>query len=100
MTEVENKIWHWHPVWFLGRQPNSGLQQTKSQCAPDVLEWLSFDVPQLKAGTGKFRDASIINTSANQINTTDLKRWLNKARDIQWDYKNLIKRKGKLERLK
>jgi hypothetical protein len=29
-----------------------------------------------------------------------LKRWLAKSRDIQWDYKNIVKRKGKLERLR
>jgi len=28
----------------------------------------------------------------------DLKRWLKKASDIQWDYKNSVKRKGRLER--
>lgn len=37
---------------------------------------------------------------SNQLNTEDLQRWLAKARDIQWDYKNLIRRKGQLERLK
>jgi hypothetical protein len=30
----------------------------------------------------------------DEINTADLHRWLAKARDIQWDYKNLVKRKG------
>ena len=30
----------------------------------------------------------------------DLKRWLEKSIEIQWDYKNIVKRKGKLERLK
>jgi hypothetical protein len=30
----------------------------------------------------------------------DLARWLVKARDIQWDYRNLARRKGRLERLK
>ena len=29
-----------------------------------------------------------------------LNRWLAKARDIQWDYQNIVRRKGKLERLK
>jgi hypothetical protein len=29
-----------------------------------------------------------------------LKRWLEKSEQIQWDYKNIVKRKGKLERLK
>jgi len=54
---------------------------------------------QLKPGTGKFKDASILYTSVDQINTSDLQKWLKKSRDIQWDYKN-IRKKGVLERLK
>jgi hypothetical protein len=59
-----------------------------------------FDEEQLKPGTGKFKDASITYTDADQINVKDLKRWLAKSKKIQWDYKNIVKRKGKLERLK
>jgi len=33
------------------------------------------------------------------VKKKDLKRWLGKAREIQWDYKNIVKRRGKLERL-
>jgi len=48
---------------------------------------------------GSFKAAEIRFTSATQINKTDLKRWLEKSRQIQWDYKNIVKRKGVLERL-
>jgi hypothetical protein len=59
----------------------------------------SFEEEKLKPGTGKFKDASIRYTDASQIDRQDLKRWLEKARNIQWDYRNLIKRKGKLKRI-
>ncbi|MCY1552726.1 hypothetical protein D9M68_891420 [compost metagenome] len=59
----------------------------------------SFEEPALQ-NEGTFKAAEMRYTDVTQINTDDLKRWLEKARDIQWDYKNLIKRKGKLERLK
>jgi hypothetical protein len=49
---------------------------------------------------GSFKAAEIRYTSADQIDTADLKRWLKKAREIQWDYKNIVKRKGQLKRLK
>lgn len=61
---------------------------------------MGFEEEQLKPGTGKFKDASILYTSADQINTDDLHRWLEKSIGIQWDYKNLVRRKGVLERLK
>jgi len=67
-----------------------------------VLFWsgASFEEPLLKPGSGKFKDASIDYISQDDIKVDDLKRWLQKARDIQWDYKNIVKRKGVLERLK
>jgi hypothetical protein len=60
----------------------------------------SFEEDALKPGTGIFKDASITYSVFEDIQTTDLKRWLKKSKDIQWDYKNIVKRKGKLERLK
>lgn len=59
----------------------------------------SFEEEKLKPGTGKFKDASITYTAADQINAEELSTWLSKARKIQWDYKNLVKRKGVLEKL-
>lgn len=54
-----------------------------------------FDESELKPGAGKFKDASVRYTSADQINATDLTRWLKKSKAVQWDYKNIYKRKGK-----
>lgn len=59
-----------------------------------------FDEENLIVREGKFKDASILYNSAVEINTTDIKRWIEKSKEIQWDYKNIAKRKGKLERLK
>lgn len=61
---------------------------------------IEFGEEKLQQGTGKFKDASITFTAVDQVNPEELDRWLRKAREIQWDYKNLIKRKGKLEKLK
>ena len=58
-----------------------------------------FKEEKLKAGTGKFKDASIVYTSPDQVDVTDLNNWLKLSREIQWDYKNLVKRKGQLQRL-
>ena len=59
-----------------------------------------FQEEKLSALGKKFKDASVFYTAADQINAADLKRWLKKSREIQWDYKNIVKKKGKLERLK
>lgn len=100
LTEAENKIWHAHPVWFLDGNPIVGYSKLKDCIRLMFWSGIDFDEDQLKPGTGKFKDASIRYTDAGQINTKDLQRWLEKSRNIQWDYKNIVKRKGKLERLK
>lgn len=100
LTEAENKMWHAHPVWFLNGNPIVGYSKLKDCIRLMFWSGMDFDENQLKPGTGKFKDASIRYTDVDQIKTKDLKRWLEKSREIQWDYKNIVKRKGKLERLK
>jgi hypothetical protein len=100
LAEAESKIWHAHPVWFLEGNPIVGYSRLKAGIRLMFWSGASFDEENLKPGTGKFKDASILYTKAEQINADNLKRWLNKSREIQWDYKNIVKRKGQLERLK
>jgi hypothetical protein len=100
LPDAENKIWHRHPVWFLDGNPIVGYSKLKAGIRLMFWSGASFDEEQLKPGTGKFKDASITFNSANEIDEVDLKRWLDRSRSIQWDYKNVIKRKGKLERLR
>ena len=100
LPEGENKIWHAHPVWFLDGNPVVGYSKLKGCIRLFFWSGAGFDEEELKPGTGKFKDASIRYTDADQINPEDLKRWLEKSRRIQWDYKNLIKRKGSLKRIK
>lgn len=99
LPEAENKIWHAHPVWFLDGNPIVGYSKLKA-CVR-LLFWSgqSFDEVDL-AVEGKFKAAEARFTEAAQVDAKSLKRWLKKARDIQWDYLNLVRRKGRLERLK
>ena len=100
LPEAESKIWHRHPVWFLEGNPIVGYSKLKAGIRLMFWSGASFDEPGLTPGTGKFKDASVLYNSAEEIDLKDLKRWLKKSREIQWDYKNLVKRKGVLERLK
>jgi hypothetical protein len=98
LPEAENKIWHAHPVWFLDGNPIVGYSKLK-HCVR-LLFWSgqSFDESALH-NVGSFKAAEARFTEASQVDVSDLERWLGKARDIQWDYKNIVRRKGKLERL-
>lgn len=99
LPKAENKIWHAHPVWFLDGNPVVGYSKLKNSVRLLFWSGQSFDEPALQ-NEGSFKAAEMRYTSADQVNTKDLKRWLKKAKDIQWDYKNIVKRKGVLERLK
>jgi hypothetical protein len=100
LTESENKIWHSHPVWFLEGNPTVGYSKQKKGIRLMFWSGADFDEKNLNVRGVKFKDASIFYNNTTDINIDDLTRWLKKSREIQWDYKNLIKRKGKLERLK
>ena len=99
---AECKIWHRHPVWFLDGNPITGYSKLKGP--PPCIRLLfwsgqSFDEPGLEP-EGSFKAAEARYTSVDEIDEKALKKWLKKSAAIQWDYKNIVKRKGKLERLK
>ncbi len=100
LTEAESKIWHAHPVWFLDGNPIVGYSKQKAGWRLMFWSGADFEEADLKVRGGKFKDASIFFNTVEEINIKDIKRWLKKSRNIQWDYKNIVKRKGQLERLK
>jgi hypothetical protein len=99
LPEAENKIWHAHPVWFLDGNPVAGYSKLKGGVRLLFWSGQTFDEPGLK-NEGSFKAAEARFTAVEQVDLANLARWLGKARDIQWDYKNIVKRRGKLERLK
>jgi hypothetical protein len=96
---AENRVWHAHPVWFLDGNPIVGYSKLKD-CVR-LLFWSgqSFQEGGLKK-EGSFKAAEVRYTAADQVDSAKLRLWLTEAREIQWDYKNLIRRKGRLQRLK
>lgn len=99
LTSTESKIWHAHPVWFINGNPIVGYSKQKNGIRLMFWSGADFDEELLSVRGKKFKDASIFYTQASEIVAKDLKRWLLKSKEIQWDYKNIVKRKGKLERL-
>ena len=100
LPEAENKVWHGHPVWFLDGNPTVGYSKQKPGIR--LMFWSGADFGEDGLGIlgKKFKDASVFFNDVSEVRTSDLRRWLEKAREIQWDYKNIVKRKGRLERLR
>jgi len=97
---TESKLWHGHPVWFIEGNPITGFSKEKKGIRLMFWSGADFDEELLSVKGEKFKDASVYYNSESEINEEDLTRWLKKSEEIQWDYKNLVKRKGVLERLK
>ncbi len=100
LTDAEHKIWHAHPVWFLDGNPIVGYSKQKSGLRLMFWSGADFEEEALNVRGGKFKDASISYKNVAEVETNDVQRWLQKSRAIQWDYKNIVKRKGQLIRLK
>jgi hypothetical protein len=97
LTNAESKIWHGSPVWFMDGNPIVGYSKLKDGI--QLLFWSGASFEERFKPVGKFKAAEIRYTDAAQINRDDLTRWLDKSKEIQWDYKNIVKRRGVLERL-
>lgn len=95
---AESKLWHGHPVWFLSGNPIVGYSKLKDSVRLLFWSGQSFGESGLTP-EGSFKAAEAKYISVDQINEKDLIKWLDKSTKIQWDYKNIVKRRGKLERI-
>lgn len=99
LMAAESKIWHAHPVWFLAGNPIVGFSKQKKGIRLMFWSGADFNEEKLICSGGKFKDASKYFNAIDEIEIDDLKRWLDKSIEIQWDYKNIVKRKGQLVRI-
>lgn len=98
LPKAESKVWHGGPVWFLNENPVVGYWVRKNNVTLLFWSGQSFKEPGLES-EGSFKAAQKRYLHKDEIKSRDLKRWLKKAAKIQWDYRNIVKRKGKLVRI-
>lgn len=98
LPKAESKVWHGHPVWFLDGNPIVGYHRLKDSVR--VLFWSgqSFKTKGLTK-EGSFKAADVRYVDSKQIKKTILRKWLRESKNIQWDYKNIVKRKGVLKKI-
>lgn len=94
LPQAENKIWHRHPAWFLDGNPTVGYSKQKPGIRLMFWSGADFEEEKLNVMGKKFKDASIFYNDVSEIDTANLKCWLEKAQSILWDYKNILKRRG------
>lgn len=99
LPKSESKIWHGSPVWFIEGNPIVAYSvRVGEKVSLMFFSGQGFEEDDLKS-EGKFKAAEIFYTDVKEIKVTHLKRWLKKSKEIQWDYKNIVKNKGLLKKL-
>lgn len=85
-----SKLYHGAPVWFIDTIPIVGYNATAKTV--NLLFWSgqSFHEPDLMA-SGKFKAAQIKFQNVDDVDLESLRRWLQKSKEIIWNYNNLRK---------
>jgi hypothetical protein len=99
LPKAESKIWHGSPVWFLDGNPIVGYHKLKEGVRLLFWSGQSFEAGGLEP-EGSFKAAEKRYATLSDVKVTPLRRWLAQSKRIQWDYKNIVKRRGVLVRLK
>lgn len=103
LPDVESKIWHGGPVWFIDGNPTVGYWVRRNKQVGEYVRlmfWSGADFAEegLYPGTGKFKDAHVEYVHKKEIDAGKVAVWLKESQEIQWDYKNLMKTKGVLHK--
>lgn len=98
LPDAEAKVWHAHPVWFLNGNPITGYSKLKSCIRLLFWSGQSFAAPGL-APEGSFKAAEARYRTVEEIDPAALDLWLAEARRVQWDYRNIMRNRGRLDRL-
>lgn len=94
--DAEAKVWHAHPVWLLNSNLITGYAKLKGGIRLLFWSGQAFAAPDLSPDC-KFKGAEARYRAVTDIDMVMLDRWLAEARQVQWDYKNIVRNKGRLD---
>jgi hypothetical protein len=101
--EVTSKVWHGSPVWFINENPIVAYSTRSKVGVVEKVSLMFFSGQSFKTSglmpEGKFKAAEVFYANAKDIKVVLLKKWLKESKEIQWDYKDIVKNKGKLNRI-
>ena len=98
LKKAEDKLWHGGPVWFLEGNPIVGYSVRKK--GVQLLFWSGQSFKKNGLDTeGSFKAAEMYYVDIKDVKVTALRGWLKQAKRIQWDYKNIVKNRGRLDKI-
>ena len=98
LPDAESKVWHAHPVWFLDGNPIVGYHRLKDALRLMFWSGQSFEAPGLSP-EGTFKAAEVRYRSVDDVDVESLAAWLEEARTVQWNYRDIRTTRGQLVRL-
>lgn len=98
LPKATSKIWHGTPVWFIDDNPVAGYSIQKRGVVALFWSGQSFKHKGLSK-EGSFKAAEIVYTNVEDVKLSDLRTWLDECQCIQWDYKNIVKNRGLLNKI-
>jgi hypothetical protein len=98
LATSQSKLYHGAPVWFIDGNPIVGYSLKRGAIALLFWSGQSFKEGGL-AAVGKHKAAEASFSDSGEIDDAKLAKWLAEAERTIWDYKNIIKNKGRLELL-
>jgi hypothetical protein len=93
LPDADRKVWHAHPVWFFDGNPVVGYHPLKASVRLLFWSGQSFGESGL-APEGSFQAAEARYTTTEEIDVDAVRRWLAKARDVQWNYRDIRLNRG------
>jgi hypothetical protein len=94
-----SRLYHGAPVWFIDENPIVGYSLKRGKIALLFWSGQSFKESGLSP-VGKHKAAEISFGDSAEVDDDRLAKWLAESERVMWDYKSIIKKKGKLELLK
>jgi hypothetical protein len=92
------KLYHGSPVWFINDNPIVGYSQKKEGVALLFWSGQSFETPGLKK-VGKHKASELVLKRIEDLDKEKIERWLQESMEKQWNYRDIVKNKGKLDPL-
>jgi len=96
MPKNSGRIYYDMPVWFINDNPVVGYRVSKTHVTLLFWSGRAFKTPGLEP-EGSFKAAEIKYSSVADIHNKQLRNWLEESKFTIYDYKDIVKNKGRLD---
>jgi hypothetical protein len=97
LPKAAAKVWHGHPVWFVGETPVVGYRARAKDGGVVLLFWNGQALDAALEPVGKFKAAQAVYADASDIEVPALRRRLKLAGTKLWDVNDVRKERSRAQ---